>query len=112
MSEAMTKMSKEELVERLKQKKSRSVEAPSDSPIYSRGWQVGSAPVFRTSKTGSKPNDLDKENQPHPGLVPPIDPNAIEERELKNPDGSDLDEFIEHYSPALARQEELERGEE
>tara|TARA_Y100001938_G_scaffold647_1_gene887 strand:- start:4680 stop:4871 length:192 start_codon:yes stop_codon:yes gene_type:complete len=49
-------------------------------------------------------------NQPHSGLVPPIDPNAREERELKNPDGSDLDEFIKHYSPALARQEELEQG--
>ena len=112
MPEGMTKLSKEELLERLKQKKFRGVEAPSDSPIYSRGWQVGSAPVFRTSTTASTPNDSDKGNQPHPGLVPPIDPNAIEERELKNPDGSDLDEFIAHYSPALARQEELERGEE
>ena len=112
MPEVMTKLSKEELVERLKQKKSLSVEAPSDSPIYSRGWQVGSAPVFRTSTTASKLNDSDNENQSYPGLVPPIDPNAIEERELKNPDGSDLDEFIAHYSPALARQEELERGEE
>mgnify|MGYP001240022123 FL=1 len=112
MPEGMTNLSKEELLERLKQKKFRGVKAPSDSPIYSRGWQVGSAPVFRTSTTASTPNDSDKGNQPHPGLVPPIDPNAIEEREVKNPDGSDLDEFIAHYSPALARQEELERGEE
>ena len=103
---------KKRLDERLASKKSRLVEAAPDDPIYSRGWVVGSAPVFRASTTTSQPDDSVKENQPHPGLVPPIDPNAIEERELKNPDGSDLDEFVEHYSPALARQEELERGEE
>ncbi len=82
------------------------VEAAPDDPIYSRGWQVGSAPVFRVSTATSQPDKTDKENQPHPGLVPPIDPNAIEERELRNPDGSYLDEFIQHYSPVLAREEE------
>ena len=101
-------LNRKRLEERLASKKSRLVEAEPDDPIYSRGWVVGSAPVFRTSTTTSQPDDSFKENQPHPGLVPPIDPNAREERELKNPDGSDFDEFVENYSPALARQEELE----
>jgi len=108
----MAKLSKEELAAKRLRRKSMIVVAAPDDPIYSRGWQVGSAPVYRGSTTTSQPDDSDKEHHPHPGLVPPIDPNAIEERELKNPDGSDLDEFIAHYSPALARQEELERGEE
>ena len=91
----MPKLSPEALAAKRMRRKSLILKAAPDDPIYSRGWQVGSAPVFRTSTTASKPNDSDKENQPHPGLVPPIDPNAIEERELKNPDGSDLDEFIQ-----------------
>ena len=91
----MPKLSTEALAAKRMRRKSLILEAAPDDPIYSRGWQVGSAPVFRTSTPASKLNDSDKENQPHPGLVPPIDPNAIEVRELKNPDGSDLDEFIQ-----------------
>ncbi len=61
MPEAMKKLSKEELAERLKKKKCRVVEAPPDSPIYSRGWQVGSAPVYRNSTTTSPQDDSDNE---------------------------------------------------
>ncbi len=102
---------KKRLEERRKSRKCKLVQAKSDDPIYSQGWQVGAAPVFRES-ANSPPDDSDQEKQPHPGLVPPIDPNAREERELKNPDGSDIQEFMDHYSPVLARLERRERGEE
>ena len=91
----MPKLNTEALAAKRMRRKSLILEAAPDDPIYSRGWLVGSAPVFRTSTTASKLNDSDKENQPPPGLVPPIDPNTIEERELKNSDGSDLDELIQ-----------------
>ena len=89
MPEAMKKLSKEALAAKRLRRKSMLVEAAPDDPIYSSGWQVGSAPAFRVSTVTSQPNETDKENQPHPGLVLPIDPNAIEELELRNPDGSD-----------------------
>ncbi len=104
-------LNRKRLEERLSKQKFKGSKAPLDHPIYSQGWQVGSAPVFRESTT-SPPDDSDKEKQPHPGLVPPIDSNAREERDLKNPDGSDIQEFIDHYSPVLARLERRERGEE
>ena len=106
---------KKRLEKRRKSRKCKLVQAKSDDPIYSQGWQVGAAPVFRESAT-SPPDDSDKENQPHPGLVPPIDPRAREERDLKlvelEDDGSNLQEFLDNYSPVLARLERRERGEE
>jgi len=104
---------KKRLEERRKSRKCKLVQAKSDDPIYSQGWQVGAAPVFRESKI-SPPDDSDKENQPHPGLVPPIDLNARPETgpvELKD-DGSNLQEFLDNYSPVIARNERRERGEE
>ena len=106
-------LNRKRLEERLSKQKFKGSKAPLDHPIYSQGWQVGSAPVFRESKI-SPPDDSDKENQPHPGLVPPIDLNARPETgpvELKD-DGSNLQEFLDNYSPVIARNERRERGEE
>ncbi len=108
-------LNRKRLEERLSKQKFKGSKAPLDHPIYSQGWQVGSAPVFRESTT-SPPDDSDKENQPHPGLVLPIDPRAREERDLKlvelEDDGANLQEFLDNYSPVLARLERRERGEE
>ena len=61
MPQAMTKLSKEALAaKRMRQKSMRVVAAP-DDPIYSRGWQIGSAPVYRGSTTTPEEDDSDQE---------------------------------------------------
>ena len=61
MPQAMTKLSKEALAaKRMRQKLMRVVAAP-DDPIYSRGWQIGSAPVYRGSTTTAEEDDSDQE---------------------------------------------------
>ena len=61
MPQAMTKLSKEALAaKRMRQKSMRVVAAP-DDPIYSRGWKLGSASVYRESATTPEEDDSDKE---------------------------------------------------
>ena len=45
----------------MRQKSLRVVAAP-DDPIYSRGWQIGSAPVYREPTTTPEEDDSDKES--------------------------------------------------
>ena len=60
MPQAMTKLSKEALAAKRIRRKSLRVVAAPDDPIYSRGWQIGSAPVYRESATTPEEDDSDK----------------------------------------------------
>ena len=62
MPQAMTKLSKEALAAKRMRRKSMRVVAAPDDPIYSRGWQIGSAPVYRESTTTPEEDDSDKES--------------------------------------------------
>ena len=61
MPQAMTKLSKEALAAKRMRRKSLRVRAAPDDPIYSRGWQIGSAPVYRESTTTPEEDDSDQE---------------------------------------------------
>ena len=61
MPQDMTKLSKEALAAKRMRRKSMRVVAAPDDPIYSRGWQIGSAPVYRESTTTPEEDDSDKE---------------------------------------------------
>ena len=61
MPQAMTKLSKEALAAKRMRRKSMRVVAAPDDPIYSRGWQIGSAPVYRESTTTPEEDDSDQE---------------------------------------------------
>ena len=61
MPQAMTKLSKEALAAKRMRRKSLRVVAAPDDPIYSRGWQIGSAPVYREPTTTPEEDDSDQE---------------------------------------------------
>ena len=61
MTKNMTKLSEAALAAKRMRRKSMRVVAAPDDPIYSRGWQIGSAPVYRAPTTTPEEDDSDKE---------------------------------------------------
>jgi len=61
----MAKLSEKDLAAKRLRRKGLRVQAKPDDPIYSRGWQIGSALVFRQSTTDPEAGNL---NQPEGNL--------------------------------------------
>ena len=61
MTKNMTKLSEAALAAKRMRRKSMRVVAAPDDPIYSRGWQIGAAPVYRGSTTTPEEDDSDQE---------------------------------------------------
>ena len=70
MTKNMTKLSEAALAAKRMRRKSMRVVAAPDDPIYSRGWQIGSAPVYRGSTTASQQENSGSQGDSSEGQEP------------------------------------------